>query len=604
MTQNQAEHSPYPAVLRVAHLTTVDLSLRFLVWPQLLAVVESGGQAFGISSDGPWVAEMEEAGVRHIALRSSTRGVSLVSDIRAAGQLWRELRRTQLTVLHTHNPKPGIYGRILGRLAGVPVVVNTLHGFYATETDPVIKRGLVYTLEAIAARFSDAELHQNPEDLELALRIGIVRRSKSRLLGNGVDLRRFDPNRVSDDARSRIRQTFGAGEQDIVVGTVGRLVAEKGFLELFEVAETLGDGFVFVVVGPVDSDKSDAISPSVVQQAEDNGVRFLGMRTDMEDLYAAMDVFVLPSHREGFPRAAMEASAMGLPVIATDIRGCRQVVENGVNGLLVPVRQVGPLRDAIRQLGEDSELRALMSEASRRIAMERFDESAVVGIVMETYREILESKGLSHLIPAGMMNSERVSEPREARIEDARGLANLHVDLISSGFLPRLGRRFMRVLYRALLDWRGTKAYVVDDAGGLAGFVIGVRDVGSFYGWFLKKRWLAAGFAALPALVNPRNIRRAYESARYGGVVGEGNSSAEVLSLGVVSRARGRGLSEVLLKAVQEGLAEDGCDTVRVVVGSTNSVALGAYEKAGFDATETIEVHKGESSQVLVWRPH
>jgi hypothetical protein len=127
----------------VAHLTTVDLSLRFLLWPQLLAVVESGSVAYGISSPGPWVAELEEAGVKHVELRSSTRGVSLLSDIRAAFEFWREIRKLPLTVLHTHNPKPGIYGRILGRLAGVPVVVNTLHGFYATETDPLPKRLLV-----------------------------------------------------------------------------------------------------------------------------------------------------------------------------------------------------------------------------------------------------------------------------------------------------------------------------------------------------------------------------------------------------------------------------------------------------------------------------
>lgn len=588
------------AVFRVAHLTTVDLSLRFLLWPQLVAVVEAGGECYGISSPGPWVAELEKAGVRHVPLEASTRGVSVGADIRAALQLWRALRTTPLTILHTHNPKPGIYGRVLGRLAGVPIVVNTLHGFYATETDPVVKRAVVYGLEAMAARFSDAELHQNPEDLELAERLGIVPRGRARLLGNGIDLSRFDPSDVSE-ARGRVRAEIGAAESDVVVGTVGRLVAEKGFLELFQAVELVGPGFVFVVVGPVDPDKPDALPGDVVERAREAGVRFLGMRTDMEDVYAALDMFALPSHREGFPRAAMEAAAMALPVIATDIRGCRQVVHHGVNGILVPVGEPGPLSEAIRSLGADPAARAGMSAASRRIALEAFDERRVVDIVMRTYRDALTAKGLTHLMPAGMLDASAVSAPREALAADAVALANLHSDLITGGFLPRLGRRFMKTLYRGLLEWEGTRAYVVDDAGGVAGFVVGVTDTGAFYRWFVRRRWWRAGLAALPALVDPRNLRRAWESLRYG-EEGDGSSIlAEVLSLGVAVRARGQGLSGLLLSTVLERLGDDGCSAVRVVVGSDNDAAIAAYRKAGFEQHATIEVHRGESSEVLAW---
>jgi glycosyltransferase involved in cell wall biosynthesis len=383
----------------VAHLTTVDLSLRFLLWPQLLAVVDSGSEAYGISSAGPWVAELEAAGVRHVELRSSTRGMSLLSDIRASFEFWRAIRKLPVTVLHTHNPKPGIYGRILGRLAGVPVVVNTLHGFYATETDRLLKRLVVYGLEMLAARFSDAELHQNVEDLELARRLHIVRRSRSRLLGNGIDLARFDPDGVDPAARSRLRDELGATDNQVVVGTVGRLVAEKGFPELFEAVEQLGDDYVVAIIGPVDPDKPDALPADMIERAERAGVRFLGMRKDMEDLYSAMDLFILPSHREGFPRAAMEAAAMGLPVVATDIRGCRQVVRQGINGLLIPVRDPAAIRDAIRALGEDPATRAEMSRASRDIAIAEFDEKKVVAIVIDTYCQALAAKGLGHLIP-------------------------------------------------------------------------------------------------------------------------------------------------------------------------------------------------------------
>ena len=346
-----------PRSFKVAHLTTVDLSLRFLVRPQLLAVTEVGGEAIGVSAPGPWVEELERDGIRHVALTASTRGMSLANDLKAIRQFWKVLRRERFTVLHTHNPKPGLYGRILGRLAGVPLVVNTHHGLYATEDDPPLKRAVVYSLEAMASRFSDAELLQNHEDLEFCRRTRILPPGRGRLLGNGVNLERFDRAKVDSATRARLRTEFGAKDDDVVVGMVGRLVAEKGYPELFEAATKLGDGYVVVVVGPDDPEKSDALPPGAIANATAAGVRFLGMRTDMEDLYSAMDLFVLPSHREGFPRAAMEAAAMGLPVVATDIRGCRQVVDDGVNGILIPVRDPKALGAAILRLGGDRTLR-------------------------------------------------------------------------------------------------------------------------------------------------------------------------------------------------------------------------------------------------------
>ncbi len=380
--------------MRVAHLTTVDVSLRFLVMPQLTEVVGQGGEAFGISAPGPWVGELEAAGIRHLPLPSSTRGVSVASDLRAALELWRLLRRHRLDVLHTHNPKPGVYGRILGRLAGVPIVVNTVHGLYATEDDHWIKRLVVYLLEAIASRFSHAELVQNVEDLDLLARYRIAGRRKLALLGNGVDLARFDPAAVSPDARRRVRAELGVTPDQVLVGIVARLVAEKGYPELFEAMAALPDRFVLAAAGPDDPTKADALPREMVESAAAAGVRFLGMRTDVEELYAAFDLFVLPSHREGFPRSAMEAAAMGLPIVAADIRGCRQVVDDEETGLLVPVRDPDRLAAALARLGGDEDLRKRMGEAARRKALAEFDERRVVERVMATYARVGERKGL------------------------------------------------------------------------------------------------------------------------------------------------------------------------------------------------------------------
>ena len=212
----------------VAHLTTVDSSLWVLLSPQLCAVRDAGGDAVGISAPGPWVERLERAGIRHFPLGSSTRGMDVLADLRAVRELWRILRRNRVDVLHTHNPKPGLYGHVLGRLAGVPIVVNTVHGLYATETDAPVKRAIVYGLEAVASRFSDAELYQNPEDLELVRRRHVVRHDHAALLGNGIDTARFDPGRFPPERRRAIRRQLGIGDDEVVVGTVAAVGGREG----------------------------------------------------------------------------------------------------------------------------------------------------------------------------------------------------------------------------------------------------------------------------------------------------------------------------------------------------------------------------------------
>ena len=304
----------------------------------------------------------------------------------------------------------------MGRLARVPIVVNTCHGLYFTPRPiPLAKRTILLVLEGIAARFSDAELVQSVEDRDRLVRRHAYPRRRTRLLGNGVDLGRFRPGVLTADERARLRaDELGARDDQIVVGMVGRLVAEKGLLELFDAARRLDDRYVVVVVGPDDPAKPDALDRETIRGATEHGVRFLGMRDDVDRLYGAMDLFVLPSWREGFPRAAMEAAASGLPVIASDVRGCRQVVDDGVTGLLVPVRDGAALADAIRALGDDPDRRAAMATAAVERAAAEFDERRVVDIVLDTYRRVAGRKRLDRVVRALDVPPRRrpVSPPR------------------------------------------------------------------------------------------------------------------------------------------------------------------------------------------------
>ncbi len=371
-----------PVPRKIAHLTTVDLSLRYLLLAQIEASLADGDEVIGISARGPDVPFLEGRGMRFVELEGSTRSMNLLSDLRAARSLWRILKRERPDVLHTHNPKPGIYGRILGRLAGVPRVVHTTHGLYAAPDDPLPKKAVVYTLEAIASRFSNVELVQNPEDLELMRRWRIAPRKKLRYLGNGVDLERFKP--ADEATRQAVRAELGIEADEIVVGFVGRLVREKGVPELIEAVERLGPPFRLLLIGPADPEKTGAVPRALLDQAEQRRTILTGHREDTERLYAAMDVFCLPSHREGFPRAAMEAASSGLPIVATDVRGCRQIVDPGATGALVSVQDPAALALAIRaSAGADG---VVVGRNGRARAERCFDETSVVARALDAYR--------------------------------------------------------------------------------------------------------------------------------------------------------------------------------------------------------------------------
>jgi lipopolysaccharide/colanic/teichoic acid biosynthesis glycosyltransferase/glycosyltransferase involved in cell wall biosynthesis len=364
--------------LRVAHLTTVDMSLALLLSTELQADLEAGHEVFGISSPGPYVDEVERLGVHHVAVPALTRAWDPRSDLRAIRQLWQVIRALDLDVLHTHNPKTGVIGRVLARLARVPVVVNTCHGLWAGPDDPLLKRVAVLGIEGVAAQFSHAELFQNAADRD-ALRWAVPRR-KAEVVGNGVDLERF---RFDTSGRARVRAEWGVSDEEVLVGGVGRLVDEKGVQEVSIAAQALEGRARFVWVGPADDAKPDRVTERLA------GIALIGERRDMPAVYSALDVFVLPSYREGFSRSAMEAAACGRAMVLSDIRGCREIGEDLRHLLLVPAGDVPALVDALAELIGDAGLRARLGGAAASRARESFDQRAVAWRSLATYEEVL-----------------------------------------------------------------------------------------------------------------------------------------------------------------------------------------------------------------------
>lgn len=386
--------------LKVAHIATIADSVLSLLLNQLLSIQEAGYEVVSISSPGAAVSAIETAGIRHIPVEM-TRQMTPMADLASLVRLYRVMRRERFTIVHTHNPKPGLLGQLAARIAGVPIVVNTVHGFFFHDQMSAQARRFYIALETIAARCSDRILSQNQEDLQTAIAKGICRHDQIKYLGNGIDLDRFDPNRIRSDELQQRRNAIGIPPAARVVGFVGRLAARrKGFLDFLAAGRELvrqGRDVRFLIVGEADLGKPDAVSPTM---AETFGMaqycHFLGRQPNQEmpAIYGLMDVLVLPSLFEGLPRAVMEAAMMGVPAVVTDVKGNREAVEHGQNGLLVPLGDVPKLVEAIVAILDDPARLGSMRKMSRRIAIEHFDERRVFEKVLAEYAYLLRAKGL------------------------------------------------------------------------------------------------------------------------------------------------------------------------------------------------------------------
>lgn len=382
--------------MRVVHVATVDSSIRYLLLDQLRYLAACGHDVHAMCAPGPNVSLIEQRGIP-VHPVDLTRRVTPRRDLRTLWSIVATLRSLRPDVVHTHTPKASLLGQYAALIANVPYRVHTIHGLYVPGHAVGARRRAYLGLERLTMAPAHAVLSQSAEDVLTCERYSLCPRARLRYLGNGIDVERFVP--PSAEQRSQARASLGISEQDQVVGMVGRLVREKGVLEFLAAAHQVAKRLpktTFLVVGPTDTAKDDAVLESDVRDASVDGrVRFLGQRDDLPTLYWAMDILVQPSHREGFPRVPMEASASAVPVIATDIRGCREAVHEGLNGRLVPVRDASALADALHRLLNDSEARVALGRGGREVALRDFDQREVFARVQETYTTLSASRHLS-----------------------------------------------------------------------------------------------------------------------------------------------------------------------------------------------------------------
>jgi glycosyltransferase involved in cell wall biosynthesis len=386
---------------KIAYITTVDITLRYILLDQMLSAQQAGYDVVAISAPGPDATFVQAQGVRHVPV-PMTRTFTPLADLLSLWRLYRVLRRERPTIVHAQTPKAGLLGQLAARFAGVPIVVRTLNGFYFTEETGRLVRRFYIATEKIAAWCSDVILSQNRQDIDTSLHEKICPPAKIKHLGNGVDLQQFDPARFSPSDVAQRRLAAGIPPDAPVVGYVGRMTAQgKRFLEFLSAARIVADTIPdvrFLIVGAPDRSKPDSVEPEAALDYDlGQHCIFVGQRSNDELplLIKCMDVLVLPSEREGMPRAVMEAAAMAVPSVVTDVRGSRETIEDGRSGLLVPLGDVQAIAEAILKVLTNKELAQHLGRGGRHLAEERFDKQKMIALVNAEYARLLREKGFA-----------------------------------------------------------------------------------------------------------------------------------------------------------------------------------------------------------------
>lgn len=352
-----------------------------------LALRDAGYEVLLISPPGPYGEKLRQMGFRWIPAPMERRSLNPLRELALVLWLKRLFAEEQVDLVHGFTIKCAVYGSLAARLAGIPARVNAVAGMGYVFTSDDLKARLLRPIVRILMRLAlDGQgarlILQNPDDVALFERARLVDASLVRLIpGSGVDCRRFVPK------GGRIR-----GMRFRVL-LAARLLWDKGLAEYVGAARQLrldGRDIEFLLAGDPDPGNPAAVSEGTVRAWVGEGLlQWLGHVDDMAALFETVDAVVLPSYREGLPKGLIEAGASGLPLVTTDVPGCREVVADGVDGLLVPVKSCEALARAIARLHDDPLLCSRLGAAAREKALNEFDEQIVIERTISVYREFV-----------------------------------------------------------------------------------------------------------------------------------------------------------------------------------------------------------------------
>jgi glycosyltransferase involved in cell wall biosynthesis len=329
---------------------------------------------------------IESEGFRLIDIRLRRRSRNPVQEILAIAELVGIYRRERPDLVHHVAVKPVLYGSLAARWTGVPRVLNALAGMGYLFTSSHRRARLLQSMlepafKAALAMPGSRVILQNPDDARLLVERELIRREQVALIrGSGVDTRHFSPRPEQE------------GSPLVVLAS--RMLWDKGVKEFVEAARILreeGTAARFALVGDGDPDNPASIPASTMKDWDRRGdVEWWGFRGDMPYVFQQAHIVILPSYREGLPKVLLEAAACGRPIVATDTPGCREIVRDGVNGFLVPVRDSLSLARSVKRLIDSKELRQQMGGEGRRMVLDDFSQESVVRQTMDLYGEAVQ----------------------------------------------------------------------------------------------------------------------------------------------------------------------------------------------------------------------
>lgn len=389
-----------PKLLRI---TTVPISLHLLLAGQFRYMREQGFDVYTMSATGAEVEDVVKEGVPHIAV-PFTRKITPFQDLRCLFQLMRFIRRERPDIIHTHTPKAGLLGMLAARICNVPMRLHTVAGLPLMEASGLKRRVLELT-EAITYACA-TKVYPNSAGLKRfiekqfgisAPKLRIIAKGSS----NGIDTDYFS---ITDGLKAEaqaIRSKHHIGSNHLVFCFIGRVVRDKGIVELVQAFRSLrderrkatqgdnsesGSGMKLLIVGHFEEDL-DPLPADVMQFLQrDTDVIMAGFQRDVRSWLLASDVFVFPSYREGFPNVVMQASLLEIPSIVSDINGCNEIITAHENGLIVSPKNANALAAAMKQLADDSSMRLQYGKAAREFVASNFSRRVVWEGLLGEYR--------------------------------------------------------------------------------------------------------------------------------------------------------------------------------------------------------------------------
>lgn len=375
--------------LRLLFVVNVDWFFLSHRLPIALAAMQKGFEVHVATSCTEKADEITSHGFHLHRLPSDRGQMGVMSLWRSLREIYKVLRLVQPDIVHMVTIKPVLLGGITARLLNIPGVVIAISGLGAVFTAKgmlaQVRRFLVKQIYRLALRQSNKiVIFQNPDDKRLISDLVTLRDEDCEIIpGSGVDLSLFQERALSDTRP--------------IVMLAARLLKDKGVLEFLAAVHHLQENPAvqalkprFVLVGDIDPFNPASMTDDELQEVEQEGlVELWGQRTDMPDVLSQAHIVVLPSYREGFPKVLIEAAAVGRAVVTTDVPGCRDAIEAGTTGVLVPVRDAVSLANAIETLLLDPDLTQTMGQAGRGLAERKFDVKHVVDRHLKIYQRLL-----------------------------------------------------------------------------------------------------------------------------------------------------------------------------------------------------------------------